>query len=53
MDKPLTDEQLWGVPTMPAVEEKENENYCPYKNIRCSAWGNGCQLKKCIYEDEG
>lgn len=55
--KPLTDEQIWGVPVDTAVEEQpEIEgrtafDYCPYKKIRCSAWDRGeCRIQKCMLE---
>jgi len=48
-NKPLTDEQLWGVPE--SVSQAEvTEDFCLYKKVRCAVWDNGCLAEKCIYE---
>ncbi len=46
-DKPLTDEQVWGVPKTPKVVE-EQTNICVHKKIPCSAWDNGCRVERCV-----
>jgi len=48
--KPLTDEQIWGVPAEEGEKVESSANYCPYKEIECSAWDHGCQAEICILE---
>jgi hypothetical protein len=50
-DKPLTKEQIWGIPEMDE-QIKEPADFCLYKKIRCSAWDDECQVEKCIQNAE-
>ena len=49
--KPLTDEQLWGVPQhlLPAASAESQEPvWCLHKKQRCMWWDHGCQLEICF-----
>lgn len=58
--KPLTDEQLWGLPDKdrpespqesPQESPEQKPDWCPYKERRCQFWDQGCQADMCIFNE--
>jgi len=49
MNKPLTDEQLWGLPES-EFPQTQQVHECPYKKVQCLCWDNGCQADICVLE---
>lgn len=52
-NKPLTDEQLWGIPDKdrPTAKGPPPANYCPYKDRACQFWDQGCQADMCVFNE--
>ena len=55
MTQPLTDEQIWGVPTeeMPDAERYDSDDdFCSIHGTHCQFWHAmlGCLQDDCIYE---
>lgn len=51
--KPLTLEQIWGVPEADGKEQSAEENFCLLKQVKCLAWDNECRAEECIQEIKG
>jgi len=49
MSKPLTDEQLWGLPES-ELPQTQQVHECPYKGVQCLCWDHGCQADICVLE---
>ena len=53
--KPLTYEQIWGEPEtlgIGVMVEPVNNALCPYKDIQCPYWDQGCQAELCVCDGE-
>jgi len=52
MQVPLTYEQVWGERKQICKFVVKSDKWCPYREIECGCWENGCQTDLCIYSEE-
>lgn len=51
MTKPLSDEQIWGVP-VGELPKQDQSRVCPIEHLRCEYWDGECLLGRCLYRDK-
>ncbi len=50
IQKPLTNEQIWGGPAAKVQVATESANFCPYEKTECPYWEQGCQMEFCVID---